>query len=93
MHKPSNKIKWVASDAQKIVQKPHKRKVVHQKEIEEVTASTVLMPSKTRSGMTPQKPSSSYVTIDAPMKKRKRRKLRYLLLGGQRLQMLEVKRL
>lgn len=63
-HKPPRKRKKVASDAIKIVQKPPKKKVVQQKEIEkeieEVVASTVLIPSKTRSGKTPRKTSCHY---------------------------------
>lgn len=79
LHKPSRKIKYVASNAQKIVQKPPKKKDVQQKKIEKeikkVVASTVLMPSKTINGKTPQKISSSFVTIYAPVKKRKLRKM------------------
>lgn len=69
----------MAFDAQKIVRKPHKKKVVQQKEIEkeieEVFASTVLIPSKIRNGRTPQKISSSSVTTEEPVKKRKLRKM------------------
>lgn len=69
----------VASDAQKIVQKPPKRKVVQQKEIkkeiEEVVSSIVMMPSKTRIGKNPQKTSSYFVTTDEPVKKRELRKI------------------
>lgn len=46
-----------------------------EKEIEKVVASIVLMPSKTRSGKNPQKTSSSSIISDAPMKKRKLRKM------------------
>lgn len=53
LHKPSNKRKHVASNAQKIVPKPHKKKDVQQKEIEkeieEVVSYTILMSYKTRS--------------------------------------------
>lgn len=79
LHKPSKKRKQVAYDTQKSVQKPPKKKVVKQKEIEkevkEVIASTILIPSKTRSGRTPQKVSSSSVTSDVPVKKKQLRKM------------------
>lgn len=74
-YKTSKKIKQVAYDALKIVQKPPKKKVVIQKDIEKVVAFTVLMPSKIRSGKIPYKTSSYFVTTDAPVKKRKLRKM------------------
>lgn len=79
LHKPSRKRKQVAFGAQKILQKPHKKKVVQQKEIEkeieELVEPTILKPYKTRSGNTPQKLSSFYITTDAPVKKRKLRNI------------------
>lgn len=79
LHKPSKKRKHVASEDQKEVQKPPKKKVVQQKniekEVEEVVASTVLMPSKTRCGRTPHKVYSSSITFDEPVRKNKLRKM------------------
>lgn len=62
-----------------LVHKPPKKKDVQQKEIEkeieEVVASTILIPSKTRNGKTPQKISSCSLITDALVKKRKLRKM------------------
>lgn len=74
-HKPSKKRKRVAFDAHKIVHNPPKNKVMPYKEvhkdIEEPVCSTVLMPTRTRSGKTPHKTSSSSVATGAPVKKTK----------------------
>lgn len=75
MYKYSKKTKKVASDNQKEVQKPSKKKNEIKKEVEEVIASTVLIPYKTRNGRTPQKESSSTVSYDAPIRKKKLRKM------------------
>lgn len=79
MYKPSKKRKRAASNTQKSVQKPRKRKVMQQKEIEkeveEVIASIVLMPSKTRSRRIPHKLFSSSIIYDAPIKKKKLSKM------------------
>lgn len=53
-YKPSRKRKQAASETQKKVQKPQKKKVFGsiQKEIMEIVSYIVLMPTKTRSGAT-----------------------------------------
>lgn len=56
------------------VQKPSKKKFVHQKEIEELVSSTKIIPSKTRSGRSPQKVAFVYVISGAPKRKKRLRK-------------------
>lgn len=71
----SNKRMLEASD----VQKPCKKKYVHQKylekEIEEVVPATKIIPSKTRSGRPPHKVTFVYVVSRAPKRKKILRKL------------------
>lgn len=75
----------MASDAQQIVQKPPKKKHVQQKEIEkeieEVVYSTIVIPTETRSGRIHYKISSSSVTFDTHVKKRK---LRNMIISSER---------
>lgn len=70
-------IRWLLRPRRKF--RSHLKKVLQRKEIgkeiEEVIASIVLMPYKTRSGITPQKVSYSTVISDAPIKKKKLRKM------------------
>lgn len=112
LHKPSKKRKQLAYDTHELVQKPHKKKVVQHKKIEKgvekVIALTVLMPTKTRSGRTHHKVSSSSASSNTPVRKKKVRKMFVLIklkwngkkmkLGypwseGNRLQMLKPRRL
>lgn len=62
------KRKQVASDTQKEVQNPPKKKNEFEKEVEEATTYIVLMPSETRSGRTSQKESSSSFSSNSPSK-------------------------
>lgn len=75
MFKSSKKRKQVASDTQKEVQKPSKKKKEIEKEVKEVISPIVLIPSKTRSGRTPQKEYSSSVSSNSPLKNKKLRKM------------------
>lgn len=45
------------------------------KEVEEVVASTVIIPSKTRNGKFPKKVTSLFVILEAPLRNKKLRKL------------------
>lgn len=62
---------WLLQFLKKDVQKPFKKRKEIEEEIEEVIASTVLMPSKIKSGRAPPKVSSSSVSSDAPLIKKK----------------------
>lgn len=77
--KPYNKRKQVTSVILKDVQKPYKKTFVHhkeiEKEIEEVIASTELMPSKTRSGKSSNTVGSVSVISKEPLKKKRLRKM------------------
>lgn len=76
--KPYNKKKQVASIVLKDFQKPYKKRAVHpkdiEKKIEEVIASTELMPSQTRSEKSPKKVASISAITEAPLKKKRLRK-------------------
>lgn len=75
---PSRKRKQVASESEKVVQKPPKRKVVQlidvQKEVQEISSTSVLMSTKTRSGAT-GKTSQKATTYELSIKKKKLRKM------------------
>lgn len=73
--KYSNNRKYVASDSLKEFQKPSKKKKEIEKEVEEVVAFTVLTLSNTTNGRTPQKEPSSSISSDAPLRKKKLRKV------------------
>lgn len=76
VYKPSRKKKQDTYESEKVVQKPPKKKVVHQKEVQkevqEVASTTVLMPTKTRNkatSKTPQKTTSSNLVVSVKKNK------------------------
>lgn len=58
----------------KDIQKPSKKRAF-EKEVEEVIATTELIPSKTRNGKSPKKFTFVCVILEAPLKKKRMRKL------------------
>lgn len=82
VYKPSRKKKQVAFEAEKVVHKPPKKKVIRQKEVQkevkEVDYTTILIPTKKRSevtGKTPQKTTSYDMMVVFVKKKKKLRKM------------------
>lgn len=70
--KSSNKRKEPTSFVLKDVHKLSKKRAV-EKEVEEVVATTEIMPSKTRSGKSPKKADFVSIISKAPLRKRKKR--------------------
>lgn len=78
VYKLSRKREQVASESEKVLHKPPKRKVVQiievMKEVQEVVSTTVLMPTKTKSGATGKTPHKT-TSYELPVKKKKLRKI------------------
>lgn len=77
VYKPSRKRKQVATESNKVVQKPPNKKVVQlkelQKKVQEVASTTFLVPTKTRSGAIGKKTTTSDLVVS--VKKKKLRKM------------------